>query len=135
MIANRHFLGAVFFALLQVTVTLGTAANLVFCSTASGHVAVESAFDEDCCAQPPLLDAFGIVHADDHCGCVDTPLLQSPVEARKLALWVPLAHSGVLPGFAALDLAGSSSDNRTRTDRPLTPEQLRAARRSVVLLV
>lgn len=136
MIANHHFLGAVFFALLQVAVTLGTAANLVFCSTASGHVAVESAFDEDCCPEPPLFGAFSIVGADDHCGCVDTPLLQSPVEARsRLALWVPQAHSGVLPGFAALDLAGASSDNGARTDHPLTPEQLRAARRSVVLLV
>jgi hypothetical protein len=119
-----------------MALSLGTAANLVFCSAASGHVAVESAFSADCCPQAPLAAAFGIEHADDGCGCVDTPLLQNPIERRSRAgLSLPHGHSvgsaAIVPAAAHYRCAAC---NRL-TLRPPAVEQRLASRRCVVLLV
>jgi hypothetical protein len=132
--ARRHRSGAVFFVGLQLALSVGTAANLVFCSTASGHVAVESAFDADCCPRPPLAQTFGRFHADDDCGCIDTPLLQSPIEARSRSeLLVSLGTVVLAPVIehvrpSPLALSAWAS-------QALVPEQRLAVRRSVVLLL
>lgn len=133
--ANRHPLRAVFLGALQLLLSLGTAANLVFCSAASGHVAVESAFDADCCDRPPWVDTFGLVHAEDGCGCVDTPLLQSPVEPRskssltQAVALAAFAPTGVIPGLEPPRCRHAPGAEPTRV-----PPELNA-RRSVVLVV
>jgi hypothetical protein len=73
---------------------------------------------------------------DDGCGCVDTPLLQSPVELRS-RLEHALASSPliVLPAFAR-PLSGSSSLGRSSAPaRAGASGDALFARRSVVLLV
>lgn len=130
---HRHRFRAVLFAALQLGLSMGTAANLVFCSAASGHVAVESAFEADCCDRPPLTQTFS--HADDGCGCVDTPLLQSPIESRsKGARLIVLLDATVLP--SATSTSGSSPlATRIMGQHEPVPEQRLAAHRSVVLLL
>jgi hypothetical protein len=136
MVATPHRLRAVIFAVLQMTLSLGTAANLVFCSAASGHVAVESAFSVDCCPRPPLAEAFGIVHADDTCGCVDTPLLQNPMEPRsRSGLSLPHEYPVTLSAVIPPAPHGRRAAGHGLTPSPPIVEQRMAARRFVVLLI
>jgi hypothetical protein len=83
-----------------------------------------------------LAAAFGIEHADDGCGCVDTPLLQNPIERRSRAgLSLPHGHSvgsaAIVPAAAHYRCAAC---NRL-TLRPPAVEQRLTSRRCVVLLV
>ena len=132
--APRHRFAAVLVALLQLAVSLGTAANLVFCSTASGHVAVESAFDADCCDRPPLTQTFGRGRADDDCGCIDTPLLQNPVEPRSKSTQLS-AHFDAIVALPVDVATASLQHAAVPLQQALPPEQRLTARRSVVLLL
>jgi hypothetical protein len=83
---------------LQLALSFGITANLVLCTEASGDVAVESAFSAGCCDDHVLPEGARRLSQGDGCGCVDTPLLQSPVEARQRLEYAPPAPHA-LPSF------------------------------------
>lgn len=127
---TRHSLVAIASAALQLALSLGLTADLVVCTATSGHAAVESAYSADCCDDHLLPEG---VRADDDCGCVDTPILQSPVEVRQKSEYAP--PSPQAPAFQSLDLARLLLQSAPPAPRSSTAEWAPTVRRSVVLLV
>ena len=134
MSGTRHRLAASLSAALQLALSFGLTANLVLCTEASGHAAVESAYSADCCDDHVLPEGVRRVSEDEGCGCVDTPVLQSPVEMRQRLEYAPPAPQ--VPAFLAPDLARFRSKAGTAPVlRSSPPEWVLTVRRSVVLLV
>jgi hypothetical protein len=132
--ASRHGVAAVFSAVLQLALSFCLTADLVLCSSAAGHVAVESAFSAECCNPHVLPEGL---RAGDDCGCVDTPLFQSPVEVRsRLEHALASLQLVLLPAFARPVLACSPlTCSASPAHRSGPSEDALTARRSVVLLV
>lgn len=122
---------------LQLALSFAFTADLVFCTAASGHVAVESAYGADCCDDHILPDSAGRRGGDEGCGCVDTPILQSPGEARQRSEYAPPSpQTRLLPAFLAPHRAGAvPTSGPILIRRSCAPGQAPPSRRSVVLLV
>jgi len=127
---TRRRIAAVLSVALQLVLSFGITANLVLCTEASGDVAVESVFSAGCCDDHVLPEGARSLGQGDGCGCVDTPILQSPVEARQRLEYAPPSPH-VLPAFAVPYPAESSVSAAIPTRGPAAP----SVRRSVVLLV
>jgi hypothetical protein len=131
---TRRRIAAVLSAALQLALSFGITANLVLCTEASGDVAVESAFSAGCCEDHLLPEGARRLSQGDGCGCVDTPILQSPVEARhRLEYAPPVPH--VLPSFVAPYATERPPFAATLMRGPGAPDGAPSVRRSVVLLV
>jgi hypothetical protein len=116
---------------LQLALSFGVTADLVFCTEASGDVAVESVFSGDCCDDHALPEGARRVSQGDGCGCVDTPILQSPVEARQRPEYAPPSPH-VLPAFLVPYPASVAAAPAHALG---APDRAPSVRRSVVLLV
>ena len=119
---------------LQLALSFGVTANLVLCTEASGDVAVESAFSAGCCDDHVLPGSARRLSRSDGCGCVDTPILQSPVEARQRIEYAPPSPH-VLPAFVVPYPAESPASAAIPTRGRGAPDGAPSVRRSVVLLV
>ena len=119
---------------LQLALSFGITANLVLCTEASGDVAVESIFSADCCDDHVLPAGARRLSQGDGCGCVDTPILQSPVEARQRLEYAPPAPH-VLPSFLVPYAAEQPAFAAVPARGPGAPDGVPSVRRSVVLLV
>ena len=73
---------AVLGAALQLTASLAIAAGVVVCRTPSGHVAIESGLDRDCCGATVDHD----LTASTCDGCTDTPFVQASVSPSSKAV-------------------------------------------------
>jgi len=131
---TRRRLAAVLSVALQLALSFGITANLVLCTEASGDVAVESAFSAGCCDDHVLPEGARRLSQGDGCGCVDTPLLQSPVEARQRLEYAPPAPHA-LPSFLVPYPAEPPAIAAAAARGPGTPGGVPSVRRSVVLLV
>ncbi|HEV7733742.1 MAG TPA: hypothetical protein VGR62_16355 [Candidatus Binatia bacterium] len=129
---------AVFLAALQLALSLGLPLDLVLCSTARGHVAIESAVGDDCCPGHDDSATDRRSTSDPDCdGCTDTRISRTLLQrdASAAAHLVAPAHVLIvaLPptdsGFAARAGEPSGSGNA-----PAPPIAL-STRRSVVLVV
>jgi hypothetical protein len=128
---RRHRLGAALSAALQLALSFGLTANLVFCTDAAGHAAVESAYSAECCGDHVLPGGAGA--GDEDCGCVDTPILQSPVEARQRSEYVPSPAQGLLAFLRPYPVA-AAPQWRPILRSPAFPG-VASLSRSVVLLI
>ena len=131
---RRYRKAAVLCAGLQLVLSFALTANLVLCQTSAGHVEIESAFSSECCTGHALPAGVRGAEAEDACGCIDTPLVRTPIDGRpKLVLSGPVPSPSLLAVLPAVDqlparCAGDPPDiARART--------VLAARRSVVLVV
>jgi hypothetical protein len=129
---RRHRLGAAVSAALQLALSFGLTANLVFCTDAAGHAAVESAYSADCCGDHVLPGGAGA--GDEDCGCVDTPILQSPVETRQRSEYVPPSAQGLLAFLCPYPAASTAPQRRPILRSPAFPG-VASHSRSVVLLI
>ena len=134
MSLRRHRLGAALSAALQLALSFGLTANLVFCTDAAGHAAVESAYSADCCGDHVLPEGARRLAGDEDCGCVDTPILQSPVEARQRSGYVPPSAQGLL-AFLRPYPAGSMAPQRRPILRSPAFPGVASLSCSVVLLI
>jgi hypothetical protein len=67
---------------LQLVLTVALSLNLVVCSAADGHVAVESALADDCCADEH--SAAPVVSRGPECGgCTDVPLAKTLIQRNE----------------------------------------------------
>jgi hypothetical protein len=132
---RRYRAAAAVCAVLQVALSFALTADLVLCRTAAGHVEIESASAGDCCDSHGLFDRLREAYGADDCGCVDTPLLQTPLDQR----WQPtgassaLSHAVHLPA-TLLPAPATRLEGLARL-RPRPPLESLTAIRSVVLLV
>ena len=128
---RRQRLAAVFSAALQLALSFGLGADLVFCTGAGGHVAVESAYSADCCDPHALPDGLQRTAGNGDCGCIDTPILQSAIEARQRLDGITVMQVLPLPAFRFPTPAAA------RVSFEVSPSLASATRvrRSVVLLV
>ena len=131
---TRRRIAAVISVALQLTLSFGVTANLVLCTEASGDVAVESVFSAGCCDDHVLPEGARTLGQGDGCGCVDTPILQSPVEARQRPEYMPPSPH-VLPAFVVPYPAESAASTALPTRGPGAPDGAPSVRRSIVLLV
>jgi hypothetical protein len=123
-------------AALQLTASLSLAMDLVVCSKGTGHVAIESGMNDECCDDT---NAAGVrserPSGDDH--CVDTPVVQGSIDpgtAPKHALATSQAR--LLPVLATLGSAPRLAWTRTAgCAAPGGPPLDLLARASIVLLV
>ena len=133
---TRHSFVAPFAVALQLALSFGLGANLVLCTDAGGHTAVESAYEADCCDDHVLPPGARSLQGDEGCGCVDRPIVQAPADVRqRLESTAPsLGHP--LPAFLAAHLVSPSLRPGVAPVRP-SPASVGAATglRSVVLLV
>jgi hypothetical protein len=127
---RRHRLGAALSAALQLALSFGLTANLVFCTDATGHAAVESAYSAECCGDHVLPGGAG----DEDCGCVDTPILHSPVEARQRSEYVPPSAQGLLAFLRPYPESSTAPQWRPILRSPAFPG-VASHSRSVVLLI
>jgi hypothetical protein len=130
----RHRLAAVLSIALQLALSSGVTANLVLCTEASGAVAVESVFSADCCDDHVLPEGARRLNRGEGCGCVDTPFLRSPVEARQRLEYAPPSPH-LLPAFLAPYVAASPTPGPIPMRRAAAAGDAPSARRTVVLLV
>lgn len=130
---RRLVLAARSLAVLYLLVATGPATALVYC-VGEDHEAIESLLAERCCDPSPALRAE-IAPDEDHCACIDTPLvLQAALQSRPDELAAPLVSQSV-----ALRVAPACS--RTGNERTAasvarlrhSPHPL--ALRSVILLL
>ena len=131
---RRYRAAAALCAVLQVALSFALTADLVLCRTASGHVEIESASAGDCCDSHELFDRLREAYGADDCGCVDTPLLQTPLDQR----WQPTGASSALSHVVhlpATPLSAPPPIDALVGLRPRPPLETLTAIRSVVLLV
>lgn len=128
---RRQGKAALFCASLQLALSFALTADLVLCRSASGHVAIESALSGDCCTSHGLPAS---VRESEHCRCIDTPLLDTPLDSRSKVVRALPGPPAALPGARSVAPPPLAGDGFTRTEsRP--PIESLAAIRSVVLLV
>lgn len=135
MSLRRHRLGAVLSAALQLALSFGLTANLVFCTDAAGHAAVESAYSADCCADHVLPEGVRRLAGEDDCGCIDTPIFQSPVQSRQRPDYVPPSAQGLLAFLRPYAAACSAAPQRHAILRSPAFPGVPSLPRSVVLLI
>ena len=135
---RRYRTAALLCAVLQVGLSFAFTANLVLCRTASGQVEIESATAGGCCSSHGILDRFreALAGATDDCGCVDTPLLQTPLDQRWQVTRASSAHWHAVHGAPATILPVPASRLvGLAAPQPRPPLESLTAIRSVVLLV
>ena len=133
---TRHRLVATLAVALQLTLSFGLGANLVLCTDAGGHTAVESAYEADCCDDHVLPSGARSVSGDDGCGCIDRPIVQVPADVRQRLESTAPSVIHPLPAFLAAHLASPSHRCGSLPSRPSrVPTAAATALRSVVLLV
>jgi hypothetical protein len=121
---------------LQLLTSAGALPGLVLCVGEDGHLAIEAAVAEDCCASAPIgVSSRSLVENSSACACTDTPLFQHGIDPR-LSLRDSLLPAVVV---AALDTSPSSASHVSRAvtrlaESTLPPSAAQRARRSVVLL-
>lgn len=135
---KTHSRAALFFAAIQLALGFGLSLNLVLCHSANGHVAIESAFADDCCTSYALPEpGSSLLPSSDCGGCTDTPLLEAVLQRAAAS------DRGILPppqlvslGFClpSLGLAPSIVSVRP-AEGALLPAVALSVRRSIVLLV
>jgi hypothetical protein len=131
-----HSRGLIVGAALQIALNIALLTNLVVCQSDSGHVAIESIFDADCCDDHAGHAPARIPEAAPGCDCVDTPLFRAFVvrDAREhLKLERALAMH-VLPADLPISVASFRIDHAL-IDPPAVQSSLPRSLRSVVLLV
>lgn len=67
---------------LQLVLSVALSLNLVVCSAANGHVAIESAVADDCCADEHTTSP-AISRAPECGGCTDVPLSKTLVQRNE----------------------------------------------------
>src|SRR5262249_6231950 len=98
-----------------------------------GSVSIESALSADCCTEHAL--PMGLRAHANTCGCIDTPLLQTPIERR------PFRETSLTGSLRALpSMLAERASRPPVVGFPVSAALLRdlhslAARRTVVLLV
>jgi hypothetical protein len=112
--------------------SLAGASGLVLCAGDGGHVAVESAFAEACCAAHGApREAAHLEPVADACECTDTPLLAAAVRAQTL-----LETSSSPAAFLVAPPPAVAPRARSAGAGVLIPAaSARIALRSIVLLV
>jgi len=135
----RYKRGAVFAAGIQLVLSFALSLNLVVCSSATGHVAVESAFD-DCCSGHAVSDSIGSrAHSQEDCGgCTDRPLVETLLQRETRCDRSPLAPPQLMaPSMGATEFQSASPAIYTVGLRQRATSQSGelTARRSIVLLV
>lgn len=134
---NRRFLSiALLGAALQLTASLSVAMGLVVCSKGSGHVAIESGLNDECCGNEAATALQGEVPSgDEH--CVDTPVVQGSIDsspARGAVL--ARAQAPLLPAPMSVVVAAPTPwTHAVRRFFPRNPSLDLYARSSIVLLV
>ena len=133
---TTHRLVATLTVGLQLALSFGFGANLVLCTDAGGHTAVESAYAADCCDDHVLPPGARTLAGDDGCGCVDRPIVQAPADVRQRLESTAPSPSHPLPAFLAAHLVSPSLRSGVAPVRPSRASVGAATGlRSVVLLV
>jgi hypothetical protein len=123
-------------AVLQFTLGSGSALGLVLCSSADGHVAIESSLRSDCCDDHGSAPSFDHGAASDCGDCTDTPLLQVSVELRpKNHASLPTPQPTLLPALVVAVSARPLRDSSIQQPSRAGPRQALMSRRSIVLVV
>jgi hypothetical protein len=131
-----HRLVATLTLALQLALSFGLGANLVLCTDAGGHTAVESAYEADCCDDHVLPPGARSVAGDDGCGCVDRPIVQAPADVRQRLESAAPSVIHPLPASFAAHLVSPSLRCGPAPVRPSrVPVGAATGLRSVVLLV
>lgn len=128
---------AVCLTALQLVLTVALSLNLIVCSSADGHVAVESALADDCCAGEHSA-APALSRGPECGGCTDVPLAKTLIQRNDVtdhtAATRPLVSTAVLPPSVEASSrprpAGSPPERAGAAAPPILGQ-----RRAVVLVV
>ncbi len=121
---------------LQLVLTVAFSLNLVVCSAANGHVAVESALADDCCADEHT--ATPALSREPDCGgCTDVPLSKSLIQRNESTdrsdATRPVVSTSLLPPVSVAPRPFPAESPHGRAVTLAAP--VLDARRAVVLVV